>query len=200
METIEDIISELRNQGKYNKENVDLDWKAEEVGDLQIRVADRIEEAVEYKLAIEKAKAAGEGYVVGKQSVTDCNSLGNIAKMREALTTLVDYLNKEVKRTSKCNRCKYRDKTFRGEPCNWHVDCGIEDYDRKASDNAMHLLKRFKLQGALSSPARNCDLYATEDEAWEAFCEVHPDAKCPSEYWSEQYQMWLFEQMKGVSK
>ena len=49
---------------------------------------------------------------------------------------------------------------------------------------------------ALSAPARNCDLYTTEDEAWEAFCEAFPDAVCPSEYWSEQYQMWLFAEAK----
>lgn len=48
------------------------------------------------------------------------------------------------------------------------------------------------MQKALSAPARNCDLYATENEAWDAFCEAHPDAVCPSDYWSEYYQMWLF--------
>lgn len=53
---------------------------------------------------------------------------------------------------------------------------------------------------ALSAPPRNCDLYATEGEAWKAFCGVHPDAKCPSDYWSEQYQMWLFDEAKGELK
>ena len=77
----------------------------------------------------------------------------NNAAAFKALTALVDYLNKEVKRTSKCNQCQYKGKSFRGEPCYWHVDCGIEDCDKKASDNAMYLLKRFKLQKALSTPA-----------------------------------------------
>ena len=81
----------------------------------------------------------------------------NVKAMRKALTDLVNYLNEEIKRTSKCKRCKYRGKTFRSEPCYWHVDCGIEEYDKKASDNAMRLLKRFKLQEALAAPPRNCD-------------------------------------------
>lgn len=44
-ETIKDILREMREQGKYNKENSDLDWTTEEVGDLQLRIADQIEAA-----------------------------------------------------------------------------------------------------------------------------------------------------------
>jgi hypothetical protein len=49
METIEDIVREMREQGKHNKENIDLDWLTEEVGDLQLRIADRIETAVKHQ-------------------------------------------------------------------------------------------------------------------------------------------------------
>ena len=88
---------------------------------------------------------------------------GNAAAMRKALTDLVNYLNKEVKRTSKCKRCRYRGRSFRGEPCYWHIDCGIDEYDDEASDNAMHLLKRFKLQEALAAPPRNCDRFGGDN-------------------------------------
>lgn len=92
--------------------------------------------------------------------------------MCKALTDLVDYLNKEVQRTSKCERCEYNGKSFRGEPCYWHVDCGIEDYDKKASNNAMYLMKRFKLKEALSKPPRNCDIGTAEEqsERFHEFC------------------------------
>lgn len=93
----------------------------------------------------------------------------------EVLTGIVNYLNNEVKRTSKCKQCKYKGKSFRGEPCYWHVDCGIENYDKKASDNAMYLLKRFKLQKALDAPPRNCDVGTAEEQAkrFEDFCLKH---------------------------
>ena len=56
------------------------------------------------------------------------------------------------------------------------------------------------IQSALAASPRNCDLYISEDEAWEAFCKSHPDAKCLMDYWSDQYQMWLFAEAKGETK
>jgi hypothetical protein len=99
--------------------------------------------------------------------------------IRKALTALVNYLNKEVKRTSKCKRCRYRGKTFRGEPCYWHVDCGIDDSDDEASDNAMYLLKRFKLQEALAAPPRNCDVGTARQQEKRHKEEVCPESACP---------------------
>ena len=96
---------------------------------------------------------------------------GNAAAMREALEKLVAHLDKEVALTKKCNRCKYNGKSFRGEPCNWHVDCGIEDYELKASDAAKFLLNKFKLRAALSTPPRNCDVGTAEEQA-ERFAKV----------------------------
>lgn len=55
-------------------------------------IANEIEAAWESCLAIEKAKAAGEGYAASNQSVTDCNQLGNVAKMRKALEGVRDWL------------------------------------------------------------------------------------------------------------
>ena len=115
-----------------------------------------------------------------KEKTMDANNNA----IRKALTALVNYLNKEVERTSKCKRCRYRGKSFRGEPCYWHVDCGIDASDDKASDNAMYLLKRFKLQEALSAPPRNCDMPLVvdgpadnnADKAWLVFKRHNPDA------------------------
>lgn len=96
----------------------------------------------------------------------------NNKPMRKVLTDLVDYLNNEVKRTSKCNGCQYYDngRSFRCEPCFWHIDCGIDGCDIKASDNAKYLLKRFKLQGALATPPRNCDRFQTVEQAKKVYC------------------------------
>jgi hypothetical protein len=52
---------------------------------------------------------------------------------------------------------------------------------------------------SLSTPPRNCDLYATEEEAWKAFYKVNPDAIL-SKYCLEQYQTWLFAEAKGEAK
>lgn len=105
--------------------------------------------------------------------------------MREALTNLVAYLDKEVRRTEKCKRCKYNGKSFRGEPCWWHVDCGIEDYDEKASDNAMHLLKKFKLHKALAIPRRQCDVGTAEEQMKRQHDTMCNTTKaCPDPNWS----------------
>ena len=126
----------------------------------------------------------------------------NIKAMRKALTALVNYLNKEVKRTSKCKQCRYRGKSIRGEPCYWHVDCGIDGYDKKASDDAMRLLKRFKLQKALSVSPRNCDRFETAEDAkkefnylWNFVWKRGGGYVDEREYRSE-YEKWLFAQYR----
>lgn len=162
METIEDIISELRNQGKYNKENVDLDWKAEEVGDLQIRIADRIEEVWQIKLVAEKAKAAAEGYVQGMQSVTGCNRLGDTAKMREALKYLRDasrefhHLILNSKHNEICDKYKYAEVA-------------------KISDAIVNA------NFALAEPLKNYEVGTIEEQAerWLNFCDDVERNECP---------------------
>ena len=46
-----------------------------------------------------------------------------------------------------------------------------------------------KASAALAAPPRNCDLYADEQSAWEAFSEKRqgPDSS------TEEYEQWLFE-------
>lgn len=44
-ESIENVLRDVRKKGKYNKENSDIDWTTEEVGDLMLSLADRFEAA-----------------------------------------------------------------------------------------------------------------------------------------------------------
>ena len=85
METIEDIVREMRNMERHTVGGI--------VPVNPRSLADRIEAAVEYTLAVEKAKAAGEGYAAGKQSVKDAEPVGNAAAMREALRKCANYLD-----------------------------------------------------------------------------------------------------------
>ena len=101
----------------------------------------------------------------------------NNAKMRDALSNLVSYLDKEVRRTEKCKQCKFNGKSFRGEPCYWHVDCGIDEHDDRASGKATYLLKEFNLHAALAAPPRNCDVGTAEQqtERFENYCNARQD-------------------------
>lgn len=88
METINDIVREMRNLGRLDEKSTDKIPRS--LQGLGLRTyADRIEAALEFELAVEKSKAAGEGYAAGKQSVTECNQHSNAAKMREALEAVV---------------------------------------------------------------------------------------------------------------
>lgn len=49
---------------------------------------------------------------------------------------------------------------------------------------------------ALSAPPRNCDLYATEDDAWRAFLSVRQGV----DFSTEEYEKWLFAEAKGGAK
>ena len=80
--------------------------------------------------------------------------LGNAQKMRKALEQLVSWLDKQVAGAKKCDKCPFKGKTWRGEPCFWHVDCGIEEYDVENRDRAEFILQKFNLRKALS-PLKN---------------------------------------------
>lgn len=51
---------------------------------------------------------------------------------------------------------------------------------------------------ALVEPIRNCNLYDSEEDAWNAYLQLHPNAECPN----DEYEMWLFDpaEMKGETK
>ena len=88
-ETIEDIAAEMRNEGHAGDASC-LEW----VGAKMRTYADRIEAAAkrEREAGAEAAQICGEiGEMIGmeaacKEKVTDCNRLGNAAKMRKALS------------------------------------------------------------------------------------------------------------------
>jgi hypothetical protein len=108
VETIKDILREMREFAETDSQSIGRDVLRRRIQDY----ADRIKKAHEFELAVEKAKAAGEGYSAGKQSVTDCNHLeaavvrenrtsqesrqvGNAAKMRQALEKVVEIAKRE---------------------------------------------------------------------------------------------------------
>ena len=84
--TIADIVAEMRNEGHAGDESC-LEW----VGAKIRGYADRIEAAAkrEREAGAEAAQICGEiGEMIGreaacKQSVTDCNHLGNAAELRK---------------------------------------------------------------------------------------------------------------------
>lgn len=141
METIEDIVREMRKQGKHNKENVDLDWLAEEVGDLQLRIADRIEAAVKAleadrdnwrRLALDEDARANATH-------KDSLAVGDMAAMREALETISD---------------KYR---------RW-----LCAKDLRNADDVLSECGKLS-EDALSKPPRNCDRFYSFEEAQKRF-------------------------------
>ena len=80
-----------------------------------------------------------------REAVTDCNQFSDAAKLREALKLCVDEM---------CDRC--RDLAVaRGNPLPCLSGC---EPVRKA-------------KAALAAPLRNCDRYASAEEAWDAYDE-----------------------------
>lgn len=88
-ETIEDILEELRS-GEF------------------ARLADRIEAAVEYTIAVETAKAAGEGFAAGEQSAKEARLIAAAPDLYEALRECVGEMCKFCKETEigKCLPCE----------------------------------------------------------------------------------------------
>jgi hypothetical protein len=183
METIDDIVADIRAQNQGLPE--DGYALSPYVHDL-LRLADRIKKAHEFELAVEKAKAAGEGYSAGKQSVTDCNRLeaavvrenrtsqesrqvGNAAKMREALIKILgiaDHLQTRYVLTNLMTK---------------------EILELKQIANA-----------ALSAPPRNCDRFKTREEAALAYVN-ECDAYIPQPMLLQiaKWLDWLFAEAKG---
>ena len=188
METTNDIVREMREFADTDSQSIGRDVLRRRIH----KFADLIKKAHEFELAVEKAKAAGEGYAAGKQSVTDCNQhetvdivsrciygeakdaepVGNAAKMREALVKsrkAMDEISKSI---------------FQG----W-----IEDSLVNVAGEA-----QMAISAALSAPPRNCDLYKTLDDARNAFfADYVPDETCSS---ATAFAMWLFDEEKGATE
>jgi len=182
-ETVADVLVDFRQYVSNTKIPF-------EVAETIVCYLDRIKAAANREKAETEADALAVGGIVEAARTTEKSSaVGNSAAMRETLTKLVAYLDKEFKRTAKCKMCKFNGKSFRGEPCYWHVNCGIDQNDDEASDNALYLIKKFKLKEALFEPPRNCDVGTAEEQAerMRLYCNSHGVdesgcfrcAKCP---------------------
>ena len=98
-----------------------------------------------------------------KQSVTDCNHLGNAAKIRDVL--------KETKSViEKCMEILNR------------IPDGVE-YDGLIDDVADELcdLRDSHVKPALSAPPRNCDVGTADEQvkSYFSFCDRHTCQSCP---------------------
>lgn len=93
-ETIADIVFAMRNEGHTGEASC-LEW----IRTKMTYYADRIVAAEKREAGAEAAQICGEiGDMVGReasknQSVTNCNRLGNVAKMREAMKQIYDRVN-----------------------------------------------------------------------------------------------------------
>ena len=136
-ETIEDIVADIRAQNQGLPE--DSYALSPLVCDL-LSFADRIEAAAkrEREAGAEAAQICGEiGEMVGreaacKQSVTNCNRLGNAAKMREALEK-ADAVLSLISKSA------------------WFIDANFSE--TKAVIEAGN-----SIEAALAEPPRNCDV------------------------------------------
>lgn len=101
----------------------------------------------------------------------DAESVGNAAKLREVVGDLLYMAERYVKKTPATESVIFDAKTKKEIRT-------VNYYDVIA-----------KAQAALATPPRNCDLYADEQSAWEAFSEKRqgPDSS------TEEYEQWLFE-------
>lgn len=174
MKTIKDIAAEMREFADAESQSIGRDVLRRRIQHF----ADRIEADWEIQLAAQKARAAGEGYAAGKQSVTKCNQL----EMREALEwfwgkrSMLDFCHNNLSA-----------KTW-------------EDWDK-----VYCFLREFadKVQATLSASPRNCDRFNDPGEALSAYCEAkgitHPlPLWFGNEFWC--FLQWLFAKADGDAK
>ena len=172
-----EIIAEMRFHGQ---QNIDAEKDKPEYGILTMegRITQNYAAELDaaHKREIEDAERRGNHAATKAICETiekvgplyDAESVGNAAKLREALT--------------KCYQLAYGWEANERE--------GIAGVEPGAKDSAETLLDIQQITtAALATPPRNCDLYADEQSAWEAFSEKRqgPDSS------TEEYEQWLFE-------
>ena len=143
-ETIADILAEMRDFANGQEKNHCYDLREMATDNLRV-LADRIEMAVDHTLAVEKVKAAREGFAAGEQSATDCNKRENVAAMRGALVE------------NQCVITKCMDILNR-IPDGVPYDGLIDDVADELCDLRNHVKK------ALSAPPRNCDVGTANEQ------------------------------------
>lgn len=104
---------------------------------------------------------------------------------------------KQLKNTKQCIGCDPREFRYSGPDSQWDerpainmrhvITCAIADIE--AGIGHGHGFVLAYLRRALAQPLRNCDMYATEADAWYAFSSARegPDSS------TEEYEQWLFE-------
>ena len=149
-ETIADIVREMRIGHLCAN---DTSARSMYINDFLAGYADRIETAV-------------------NQPVTDCNHLGNAAKMRDALVK-ADAAFRRISQSA------------------WFIDANFsETKEVMDAGNAV--------TSALSATPRNCDRFATLEDARNAFfADYVPDETCSS---ATAFAIWLFAEAKGCAK
>ena len=109
-----------------------------------------------------------------EQTVTDCNQLGNAAKMREALEDARRFVSASAQRTD-------RDLLIMDEKRGAYVLTPKETL--------------IKIDDVLSAPPRNCDRFATFDDARNTFFADYMLDETRSS--ASAFAIWLFDKAKG---
>ena len=180
-ETIADIVSEMRNESHAGDASC-LEW----VGAKMRSYSDRIEAAANHQFR-DTTKMIPEEVAVSKMETTTptcekSSQVGNTAAMREALEDARRFVSASAQRTD-------RDLLIMDEKRGAYVLTPKETL--------------IKIDAALSSPPRNCDImdWRTAWAKW--LTECHPQKLCGyAEVVSgtEQFMDWYMSEAKGETK
>lgn len=178
-ETIADIVREMRTIGRLDEKSTDKIPRTLQALGLRT-YADRIEAAAkrEREAGAAAAQICGEvGEMVWREAARmsdertaeKYSAVGNAAAMREALEKVRFYLPYFLQ----------------------YVSLHRED----AAAGGYYERIQEIVTAALSSPPRNCDRFATLDDARNAFfADYVPDETCSS---ANAFAIWLFDEAKG---
>ena len=153
--TIADVVAKMLEFADTDSQTIGRDVLRRRIQNF----ARRFEAAAkrEREAGAEEAQICGEiGELIGreaacKEKVTDCNGLGNAAKMREEFENIAEY--------AKSANCHTEDSV-------------MLEYLNQIEEWA---------ESALAAPPRNCDRFTTLDDARNAFFEDYvPDETCSS--------------------
>lgn len=86
---------------------------------------------------------------VARSCDTDCGRehrqlavwLKELCAKRKTLARVQRYAKTMVDATAKCKSCHLKGKSFRGEPCFWHYDCGLDEYEHRMHDHGVDLMR-----------------------------------------------------------
>lgn len=152
METINNVVREMRSLGKLDEESTDKIPRSLQALGL-LTYADRIEKAV-----------------------TSCNQF----KMRETVAETEKRIDKVISILTEIPD-----------------SCGYGGLLEDAADELCDLKEEF-VKPALAAPPRNCDLYATEAEAYRGWERYYNSIDTKDGYLD--FEDWLFAEAKGEAE